>query len=41
MSQTGIKTMTIKILPNISKSKGSQTIELRQLIEYNVRNISL
>ena len=41
MSQTGIKTMTIKILPNISESKGSQTIELSQLIEYNVRNISL
>ena len=29
------------ILPNISRSKGNQTIKLAQLIEYNVRNIFL
>ena len=27
------------ILPNISKSKGNQTIKFGQLIEYNLRNI--
>ena len=39
LSQSGIKTMTIKILPNMSKSKGSQRTEFVQLIEYFVRNI--
>ena len=29
------------ILPNISRSKESQTIEFGQLIEYNKRNILL
>ena len=29
------------ILPNISRSKGNQTIEFGQLIEYNKRNIFL
>ena len=29
------------ILPNISRSKGNQTIEFGQLIEYNMRNIFL
>ena len=32
-------TITIKILPNISRSKDKQTIEFGQLIEYNVRKI--
>ena len=27
------------ILPNISRSKGNQTIKFGQLIEYNIRNI--
>ena len=27
------------ILPNISRSKGNQTIKFGQLIEYNLRNI--
>ena len=27
------------ILPNISRSKGNQTIKLGQLIDYNMRNI--
>ena len=29
------------MLPNISRGKGNQTMEFGQLIEYNVRNISL
>ena len=29
------------ILPNISRNKGSQTMEFGQLIEYNMRNIFL
>ena len=31
----------IHILPNISRSKGNQEIELAQLIKYSVRNIFL
>ena len=27
------------ILPNISRSKGNQTLKFRQLTEYNLRNI--
>ena len=27
------------MLPNISRSKGNQTIKFGQLIEYNIRNI--
>ena len=30
---------TIHILPNISRSKGNQTIKLCQFIEYKMRNI--
>ena len=33
--------MTIHILPNISRSKGNQTMKFGQLIEYNKRNIFL
>ena len=40
-SQTGTQTTTIKILPNISKSKGNQKMKFGQLIEYSVRNIFL
>ena len=29
----------VKILPNISRSKGNQTMVLGQIIEYNRRNI--
>ena len=29
------------MLPNISRSKGNQTIKFGQLIEYNMRNISV
>ena len=40
-SQTGQKLNTIHILPNISRSKGNQTMKPDQLIEYNMRNIFL
>ena len=39
MSQPGQQTITIYILPNISRSKGNQTMRFGQLIEYNMRNI--
>ena len=38
-SQIETQTIAINILPNISKSKGNQTMKFVQLIEYNVRNI--
>ena len=38
-SKTGKQTITINILPDISKSKGNQTMKSFQLIEYNMRNI--
>ena len=38
-SQNGSQTITIRILPNISRSKGNQTMEFGQLIEYKVKNI--
>ena len=34
-SQPGQQTVTIHILPNISRNKGSQTMEFGQLIERN------
>ena len=40
-SQPGQKITIIHILPNISGSKGNQTIKFGQLIEYNMRNIFL
>ena len=40
-SKTGTQTVTINILPNISRSKANQTMKLDKLIEYNVRNILL
>ena len=39
MSQSGKQ--TVPILPNISKSKGNQTMKFGQLMEYNMRNIFL
>ena len=39
-SQPGKQT-GIHALPNISKSKGNQTIQFGQLIEHNMRNIIL
>ena len=41
MSQPEKKTMAIHILPNISRSKGSQAMKFGHLIEYNMRNIFL
>ena len=33
--QPGLQTIAIHILPNISQSKGNQTMKFSQLIEYN------
>ena len=41
LSQPGSQQMLIHILPNISQSKGNQTMKFGQLIEYNKRNIFL
>ena len=40
-SQIGTQTITLNILPDISKSKSNQTMEFGQLIEYNMKNIFL
>ena len=40
-SQPGKQTIAIHILPNISRSKGNQTMKFGQLIDYNIRNIFL
>ena len=40
-SQPGLQTISIHILPSISQSKGNQTMEFSQLIEYNKKNIFL
>ena len=40
-SQPGLPAISIHILPNISKTKGNQTMTFGQLIEYNKRNIFL
>ena len=37
-SQSSSKTIVIRILPNISQSKGNQKMKFDQLIEYNKRN---
>ena len=39
MSQPGLQTIALDILPNISRSKGNQAMKFGQLIEYNMRNI--
>ena len=39
--QPRLQTITIQILPNISQSKGDQTIKFGQLIKYNKRNMFL
>ena len=38
-SQLGLQTFAILIYPNISESKGSQTMRFSQLTEYSKRNI--
>ena len=40
-SLPGQQTIVIHILPNISRSKGNQTMKFGQLIECNIRNIFL
>ena len=40
-SQTGQQIITVHILPNISRSKGNQTMKFGQSVEYNMRNIFL
>ena len=40
-SQPGLQAIAIYVLPNISQSKGNQTIKFGQLIEYNMRNTLL
>ena len=40
-SQPGKQIIAIHILPNVSRSIGNQTMKFGQLIEYNMRNISL
>ena len=40
-SQPGYQTIVTHILPNISRSKGSQTMKFGQLIECNMKNIFL
>ena len=39
--QAWLKTIVIHLLPNISRSKGNQTMKLCQLRDYNMRNIFL
>ena len=38
MSQPSLQTIAIHILPNISQSKGNQSMKFGQLIEYNKIN---
>ena len=38
-TQPGYQTIAIHILPNISRSKGSQAMKFGHVIEYNMRNI--
>ena len=40
-SQPGLQTNPIHMLPNISQSKGYQTMKFGQLIEHNTRNVFL
>ena len=40
-SQSGQQTIVLQILPNISGSKGNQTMKFGQLTECNIRNIFL
>ena len=40
-SHPGLQTIVIHILPNISRSKGNQTMKFGQWIECNMRNIFL
>ena len=41
MSQPGLQTISIHIIPNVSQRKYNQAMKFGQLIEYNKRNIFL
>ena len=41
MSQPGLQTISIHIIPNVSQRKYNQAMKFSQLIEYNKRNIFL
>ena len=41
MTQHGLQTIVMHIFPNISRSKGNQTMKFAQLVECNMRNIFL
>ena len=41
MSQPGLQTISMHIIPNVSQSKYNQAMKFSQLIEYNKRNIFL
>ena len=41
MSQPGSQAIVIRILPNISRSKGNQTMKFGKVIECKMRNIFL
>ena len=40
-SQPGLQTIVIHVLPNMSQSKGNQTMKFGQCLEYKKRNIFL
>ena len=40
-SKPGKQTVAIHILPSVSKSEGHQTMKLGELIEHDMRNISI
>ena len=40
-SQLGLETVTIHVFPNISRSKGNQTMKVARVIKYQNRNIFL
>ena len=41
ISQPGLHTIELHILPSISQSKGNQWMKFDQLIKYNKRNIQV
>ena len=40
-SQPGSQINVMQVLPNISRSKGNETMKFGHLIDYNMRNIFL
>ena len=41
MLQPEKQTIATHLLPNVSRSKGNQTMKFGQLLEYNMKNIFL